>query len=333
MSNVYRSNRTHEYATAGFGPMSAAGTDIGEVSTMEEGLAKAGLDFEVAKSPAHFTTDAGEVMDVPGKAFTYRTDTKAPLGLVSDDYQIYQQRQAFGAAEIMFYEDRVRFSSGGVYNGGEKVWLCAELPNMSIEQIDGSTDVQKRFLFFSNGHGGRHPIAMSLLAGRVSCDNMLNGIMKGIQTEFKFRHIGNGLDERIAEAQATLLKAEGEFEKVRDLFQGMARERMTGAEFRAFATILLDDVKGKLGSKKARDSEKSRAALIDELTEYFEGGNEGAGSTIYGGFQTITAWRDHKVARLDESQRNRAAYERGLASMMDGEDKRTKTKALRLLTR
>ncbi|MFN9898132.1 MAG: alpha/beta hydrolase, partial [bacterium] len=76
------------------------GTYVNEAMTSEQVVELANLNYEVAKTPIYINPPVGDGeestnVELPNIDDTYRLDTKAPLGLVSERYEIVQNKDAF----------------------------------------------------------------------------------------------------------------------------------------------------------------------------------------------------------------------------------------------
>ena len=83
--------------------------------------AQAGLDWEIRKSPAQFIIGSeghyiGELKEVPEKQVLYRSDTHAPLSVVSNRYKVVQPSEI-----LEFYRDLIEVSGFQLENVGR--WL------------------------------------------------------------------------------------------------------------------------------------------------------------------------------------------------------------------
>ena len=78
-------------------------------------------------------------------------------------------------------------------------------------------------------------------------------------------------------------------------------------------------------------SSARRQKDLDELTEYFVGGNQGAGPTAWGAYQSVTGWLDHQAERLEEGKVTRAKLERIWRSNNTGRNAALKDLAFRHL--
>jgi hypothetical protein len=100
------------------------------------------MDWQIQESPAHFKADAighlGSIHSFSEQKVLYRSDTKAPLSVVSNRYQIVQPREG-----MEFYRDLTEMSgyeleTAVVLKGGQSFILatatcrCSEVPGTAM---------------------------------------------------------------------------------------------------------------------------------------------------------------------------------------------------------
>ncbi len=85
-------------------PWHGLGTELQKPATAEEAMREAQLDFTVEKFPVLFNSryenqkkinQNPNLIEVPDKFVTVRTDTNQPLGVVGSRYEPVQNSQAF----------------------------------------------------------------------------------------------------------------------------------------------------------------------------------------------------------------------------------------------
>ena len=134
-------------------PWHGMGVRVEEALTSEEALRISGLDWSVRQAPVYYGK---------GRALTeeYRAnlhdDTGDLLGIVSDQYQIVQNAEAFAFTDELLGEG-VRYETAGSLFGGRKTWLLARLEQVTIlgDQVDP-------YLLFSNGHDGYNAVKVAI---------------------------------------------------------------------------------------------------------------------------------------------------------------------------
>lgn len=169
--------------------------------TAAEVIAAANLDWEVVKHPV-FAFDGTKGSAVPGYYATVRTDLWdkpdcVPFGLVGEDYNILQNREAFSFFDPIIQTGQVTYETAGALGQGERVWMLARVKGDIT--IKGKDQVQ-RYLLLSNGHDGRTALKIKFTPVRVVCQNTLSFALSWGSDLLRSHH-GHGMDRRIENAQ------------------------------------------------------------------------------------------------------------------------------------
>lgn len=118
-----------QMAYVGATPWHGLGSRLSEKQPLEIWQREAGMDWKIQESPVHFKADStgplGTIHSFPEQKVLYRSDTKAPLSVVSNRYQIVQPREV-----LEFYRDLTEASgyeleTARVLKGGRKFWALA----------------------------------------------------------------------------------------------------------------------------------------------------------------------------------------------------------------
>jgi phage/plasmid-like protein (TIGR03299 family) len=108
---------------------------------------KAGMDWEIRETPVRYMTEQagalGSIMSFEDQKVLYRSDTKAPLSVVSGRYQVVQPKSV-----LEFYRDLTEVSgfeleTAGVLKEGKKFWALAKTGK---ETVLKGNDVVKVFV-------------------------------------------------------------------------------------------------------------------------------------------------------------------------------------------
>lgn len=153
------------------------GITLKNVTSLDVALKLSGLDFEVEKKPVYFnstfgmTNEAGKNLPpkftkIEGQFTTVRTDTMQPFGVVTDAYEILQNRDAFDFLDSLVVEG-AKFETAGFFkkNG------AASYITMSTEPMTILGDEFDPFMMISNGHDGGSAVKVCLTAVRAVCRN------------------------------------------------------------------------------------------------------------------------------------------------------------------
>ncbi|NPV54680.1 MAG: DUF932 domain-containing protein [Firmicutes bacterium] len=194
-------------------PWHGLGTRVEEAPDSEVALIRAGLLWAVESKPI-FLPDGRQVH---GYKANIRSTDGAVLGVVSDSYQIIQNREAFAFTDALLGEG-VRYETAGSLRGGKRVWLLARLP----ERYKILGDEFEPYLCFTNGHDGFWALRVIVTPIRVVCMNTLNLALVGARRSWSTIHVGD-ISARLQEARRTLGLAQAYYEAL-----GGEAERLAG---------------------------------------------------------------------------------------------------------
>lgn len=146
---------------------------------------KAGLDYDVVKTPVMFNCQAapplmvdGSVVDTGERIGTfkqnqvlYRSDTNAPLSVVGEHYRVVQPKEV-----VEFYRDLCadfgfEVEVVGALQGGRKVWALANTKNAFA--LRGEDQV-KGYLLLATSYDGTMATQARFTSVRVVCNNTLS---------------------------------------------------------------------------------------------------------------------------------------------------------------
>lgn len=173
----------------------AIGKDVQECKSMEQVLRASGLDYEVTKKPV-FTSmvDGGTLVEVPNRFMTVNSRGKI-YDVVSDKFQLVQNREAFEFVDYM--GDELSFEKAGETENG-MVYIIAKLPSVNILGDEFTPHV-----VFRNGFSGKIKITAAICPLRLVCQNQFNFAFKDAQNTVSIRHVGNA-EAKLQEARDVL---------------------------------------------------------------------------------------------------------------------------------
>ena len=183
--------------------------------SIDEALDKAGLGWRVTHGDvlvvktAGWTDDFGtkhppELVAAKGFKANLREDTGEVLGIVSDDYEVVDNRDAFRFLDALIGSE-LHFETAGSLWGGRRVWCLARLP----EYVELGGDLSATYIYVANSHDGSMAVTAAATPIRIVCANTLGAALRqaehdaSAQRTFRFRHTGN-LQSNFAEARRVL---------------------------------------------------------------------------------------------------------------------------------
>lgn len=171
-------------------PWHGLGHELNPDASIAEWAEKAGLDWEVLRSPVLYQ-DArrfhGPLPDgyLPIQRFSdrevlYRSDTGAPLGIASNDYKTVQPKQVIGFFDDLAQLGKFKLETAGALSGGKRIWALARIHDGA--PIIGE-DYVLPYLLLTTSFDGNMATTAKLTAIRVVCHNTLSVALHGESEE------------------------------------------------------------------------------------------------------------------------------------------------------
>ena len=219
------------------------GVTLDNVTSLDVALKLSGLDFEVEKKPVYFnstfgmTNEAGKNLPpkftkIEGQFTTVRTDTMQPFGVVTDAYEILQNRDAFDFLDSLVVEG-AKFETAGFFkkNG------AASYITMSTEPMTILGDKFDPFMMISNGHDGGSAVKVCLTAIRAVCRNTAILALKKASNLVTVQHSKKMYDKLLV-AQEVLLSNTKYMEELKIVAEELAVKPFSEEAFEALVRKL-----------------------------------------------------------------------------------------------
>lgn len=183
-------------------------------------MKEADLDYVAVSKDMYAGAPNENPILVPDRKIIVREDTNQVFGIVSDRYQICQNKDAL---DFVKYIDDINLIKAGQI--GATVYMIAQLPEVKI--LDDSI---KPHLIFQNSHDGSSSIKTTICMLRMVCQNQFVTSFKESPATIKISHLGN-LDEKLVVARETLSSVNSYVRNFEDTAGELARTKITPVEF------------------------------------------------------------------------------------------------------
>jgi phage/plasmid-like protein (TIGR03299 family) len=295
--------------------------------TAAEAIRLAGLNWKVEKRPLRTWGGDGASLDVPGWFANVRTDTKAVLGVVSRQYRVLQNEEAFSFMDEAIQAGAAMWETAGSLQDGKRVWMLARIPT-SVEVRPG--DEVKPYALLCNGHDGSLAVHILPTTTRVVCNNTLNlALNQARGKELVVRH-SQSLKGKIELAKRHLGLIGERIEKFAEEGQLLSRvlvrteERLRSYAGQFFPDKLKPDFSdgkallSQIMNRKQQSQEvvsellaghyaatertaKRNAAILEQIVGNFEA--DPARGTAWGAFNAVSQYVDHQAKYKTEENR------------------------------
>jgi len=326
---------------AGATPWHGLGRYVGDDAlTAEDAIVAAGLDWEVGCQPVFAEYDKdGSHIEVPDSYAVIRDTDRKVLGVVGKNYTPIQNTDCFEFMdEITGPERLVRYHTAGSLHGGKKVWLLAELTNLTFAPVPN--DEVQPYLALIDSKDGSMSLTAFFTGVRIVCQNTANfALSKADKNKMvKIRHTQSAM-VKMGEAQRVLGLAVEQAQSYGDVMTSLARKQFTQARWNDF----LDELVGSLTIPGEGEPTRGYTRLLnrrEKLTELFESGVgtdiPGVRGTAWGAYNAITEFTTHHNQIRLGMEPGTKGYDlkrtdRRLSSSWFGPGDKMNTKALELL--
>ena len=304
-------------------PWHKLGTHLGAPPrTAEAAIKAAHLDWEVQKQPV-YAFDGGTGCAVPGHYATVRADLWGtpeckPFGMVGENYQVLQNREAFSFFDPIIETGQVTYETAGALGQGERVWMLAKVKGNIL--IKGADEVE-RFLLLSNGHDGHTALKIKFTPVRVVCQNTLSFALAYGRDLLRSHH-GNGMDQRIERAQEAVGVILKQYDSLVQNYQRFAKLQMGSDHLERYLGEVFP-----MPKQRANQGDRSYQEVVARTTHLRRSGGrlfeEGRGNktaairgTLWAAYNGVTELVDHHLAYANAAKR--------MESICFGEGERTK---------
>ncbi|MGL6394119.1 DUF932 domain-containing protein [Aeromonas veronii] len=174
-------------AYTGQTPWHGLGNVLPPQQSLDIWLQAAGMDWTIEQSDVMFNvaSDALHIRPYSDSKVLYRSDTLAPLSVVSNRYNVVQPHEV-----LHFYQDLVEaggfeLETAGSLKGGRKLWALAKT-GQDLKLAGG--DLVKSYLLLATSCDGTLCTTVQFTSLRVVCNNTLQMALRGATGAIKVPH-------------------------------------------------------------------------------------------------------------------------------------------------
>lgn len=293
------SHLIEQMAYVGATPWHGLGNALLPRQPLEVWAEQAGLSFSILETPvryqAHATDQLESIADFPGHKVLYRSDTQAPLSVVSERYKIVQPSQVLEFYRDLTQESGFELETAGVLKGGRKLWALARTGQSTA--LKGA-DTVNGYVLLATACDGTLATTAQFTSVRVVCNNTLGLALADGSQSIKVRH-NTRFDAQRVQQQLGLSASTWDAFMYR--MRMLSERRVKSHEAMNFYLNVFDDPQG-------APAILANARAMKTAQNLYEGHGLGAElsaakGTAWGLLGSITEFVDHR--RRARSQDNR----------------------------
>ncbi len=309
--NIHFNEQTNQHSF--FSVNEKAWHGLGKVVTdypnSREALEYAGLDFRVERRTL-FTSKrtlvpGTERLLIPDCFATVRLDTEQVLGVVGNQYEVVQNRDAFSFFDAIVKGEGILYETAGALGKGERIFITAKLP--SYIKV-GKEDLIEQYLFLTTSHDGSGSITAAFTPIRIVCNNTLNAALKNMSNSIRIRHTNNA-KQKLEEAHKVMGITNILSAQMEDVFNNWSKVKIKDKEVYKLIQLAMVPNKEVLRDiRRGKEDELSTHFLNICMDAYqYAIGNEtqqldttkgtlfGAYNGITGYFQNVRKYKDDEA--------------------------------------
>jgi phage/plasmid-like protein (TIGR03299 family) len=295
-------------AYAGERPWHGLGNKLAPQQPIEVWKKDAGMDWMVQESEVRFITGGGGVGVIsafPEQKVLYRSDTKAPLAVVSKRFQVVQPGEILEFYRDLTANNGFELETAGVLREGRKFWALARTGQSMMlkgrDKVDG-------YLLLATSCDGTLATTAQFTSIRVVCNNTLAIALGDSRGAIKVPHRSQ-FDPDVVKRQLGITVSS---------WDGF----VAGMKALVECPVDPDSAEGLLRRVLTYTAPDGKSAVVNEqamanVRSLYDGGGRGAlmGSsrrTAWGLLNSVTEYVDHhRRARSNDHRRDAAWFGQG----------------------
>ena len=329
-------HQIEQIAYVGETPWHGLGNQLSPHQPIEVWAEQAGMDWRIESSDVSYMAqnERGQsiIMPYEEQRVLYRSDTYAPLSVVSQRYQEVQPKQILEFYRDLTEQSGFELETAGVLKGGKKFWALAKTGQTSA--LKGK-DVSNGYILLATACDGTLATTAQFTSIRVVCNNTLAIALKGQNSSagvVKVPHSTKFDAEKIKQQLGISVRAwEDHMYEMKQLSQRKVTQTEAAAYFDAvfnntslsvpeqedgiiqfYRNVAMQAQSNNPATKADNKTEPNGRAMSKVMT-MFNGQGRGAElssvkDTAYGLLCSITEFADHERRAMSQDHRLDSAW-------------------------
>lgn len=325
------SHLLEQMAYVGQTPWHGLGNQLTPSQPIEVWAQQAGMDWRIESSDVSYMAknERGQsiIMPFEEQRVLYRSDTHAPLSVVSQRYQEVQPQEILHFYKDLTEQSGFELETAGVLKGGKKFWALAKTGQMTA--LKGK-DVSNGYILLATACDGTLATTAQFTSIRVVCNNTLAIALKGQDTSrgvVKVPHSTKFDAEKVKQQLGISIRAWDEhMYEMKQLSQRKVSQMEASAYFDAVfnnTSMSIADQEDNIiqfyrdvasqAQANGKDKAEPNAKSMSRAMEMFNGQGRGASlssskDTAYGLLCSIKEFIDHERRAMSNDHRLDSAW-------------------------
>ncbi|MCU4420116.1 DUF932 domain-containing protein [Acinetobacter lwoffii] len=321
-------HQIEQIAYVGETPWHGLGNQLSPNQPLEVWAQQAGMDWRIESSNVSYMAQNGRgqsiIMPFEEQRVLYRSDTHAPLSVVSQRYQEVQPKEILEFYRDLTEQSGFELETAGVLKGGKKFWALARTGQSTALK---SKDVSNGYILLATACDGTLATTAQFTSIRVVCNNTLAIALRGQSSSagvVKVPHSTKFDAEKVKQQLGISVRAWDEhMYEMKQLTQRKVSQQEAKAYFDAVfnnSTMSISDPEENIiqfyrnvAQQVQEKKPEPNGRAINKALEMFNGQGRGADlssakDTAYGLLCSITEFVDHERRAMSTDHRLDSAW-------------------------
>lgn len=327
-----RANDFAEMAFAGEGAWHGLGQRVARGASIEEWTRAAGMDWRIQRSKVRYATAHGQAgLDTlvdESNHVLFRSDTKAPLAIVSNKFKVVQPAHVLGFFRDLTAGNGFEIETAGTLFGGRKFWALASIGE---DVVLAGNDKVGGYLLLATACDGSMNTEARFTTVRVVCNNTLTAARSHKDASVVKVSHRSEFDASVVKDKLGI--ARGQFQKFALSIRDLSKAKISNVDAHELTLRLLagNELDAIVASDKTANKTKATQELVEKtaagkgfktIMGLFDGrglGSELASSrgTAWGWVNAVTQYVDYALPARNQHNRLNSAW------FGDGDDLKT----------
>jgi len=295
------SNDRANIAYIGAKPWHGLGTELTPNTPLDTWRVQAGLDFQYLGAPVRFQIDPdAEALTFPRRQVIYRSDTQAPMAVVSDSYKAVQPGEILEFFRDLIDDHGFQMETAGSLKEGAVVWALAK----TGRDLALGNDLNRQYALLMTSCDSLMATRATLTNVRVVCWNTLSLALHREAANLIVTRHSTHFDAN--QVKANLGLVDKTWDEFGDIAREMAKTKLKDLDVKEAVLAIFGDPDKDLEQQRHKKAMNNVVAL-------FNGNGRGstfqaADGTAWGLLNAVTEHIDHHVGERKPGSRLTSAW-------------------------
>jgi len=283
-------------------------------ASIDEIAVAAGMDWRIQRGVVRYATGRDQGADhwasMPDQHVLMRSDTKAPLAIVSDSFKVVQPRQILETLAHEARQQGYEIETAGTLFGGRRFWALASFEGEAADIVPG--DNVRGYTLLVTATDGTLKTTGKKTTVRVVCNNTLSMAMGAKDgTVLAVSHRSRYDADKMAAALGLI--HDDSFAQFTDKARRLADRQISRDRAEVILFNLLATEKDKALPQLEAVTKVSESRAFQSILSLFNGEAKGASidgvkGTAWGFLNAVTEYADHKMRATSADNRMNSAW-------------------------